>query len=59
MADIPGRPLPDQLPTPAAPGVSPEAARSFRSQLTRGEDVVDPATWAGSVPQAHGMSSVK
>jgi len=56
MADIPGRPLPDQLPTPAAPGVSPEAARDFRSQLTRGEDVVNPATWAGSVPQAHGIA---
>ncbi|MDQ6936077.1 MAG: molybdopterin-dependent oxidoreductase [Actinomycetota bacterium] len=29
---------------------------SFRSELTRGEDVVDPATWAGSVPVAHGVS---
>lgn len=28
----------------------------FRSQLTVGEDVVDPATWAGSVPQAHGVA---
>jgi len=30
--------------------------RSFRSQLTTGEDVVDPTTWAGSVPQAHGIA---
>lgn len=36
--------------------VSPEALRSFRSQLTEGEDVVDPATWTGSVPQAHGIT---
>jgi thiosulfate reductase cytochrome b subunit len=30
--------------------------RSYRSQLTTGEDVVDPATWAGSVPVAHGIA---
>ena len=30
--------------------------QSFRSQLTVGEDVVDPATWAGSVPAAHGIA---
>jgi sulfoxide reductase catalytic subunit YedY len=29
---------------------------SFRSQLTVGEDRVDPATWAGSVPQASGVA---
>ncbi len=29
---------------------------SFRSQLTAGEDVIDPATWAGSVPQAGGVA---
>jgi len=29
---------------------------SYRSQLTRGEDIVDPATWAGSIPQAHGIA---
>jgi methionine sulfoxide reductase catalytic subunit len=28
----------------------------YRSQLTTGEDVVDPATWAGSVPVAHGIA---
>ena len=30
--------------------------QSYRAQLTTGEDVVDPATWAGSVPQAHGIA---
>jgi hypothetical protein len=35
---------------------SPEVVRSFRSQLTAGEDVVDPITWAGSVPQAQGIA---
>ncbi|MGI8679719.1 MAG: molybdopterin-dependent oxidoreductase [Jatrophihabitans sp.] len=29
---------------------------SYRSQLSRGEDEVDTATWAGSVPQAHGIA---
>jgi sulfoxide reductase catalytic subunit YedY len=28
----------------------------YRSQLTTGEDVVDPATWAGSVPVASGIA---
>ena len=36
--------------------VSPEFVRSFRSQLTSGEDVVDPSTWAGSVPPASGVA---
>jgi len=29
---------------------------SFRSQLTIGEDIVDPSTWAGAVPQAQGIA---
>ena len=37
-------------------GVTPEVVASFRSQLTVGEDVVDPTTWAGSVPVAHGIA---
>ncbi len=37
--------------------VGPPADRqSFRSQLTAGEDVVDPATWAGSVPPTGGIA---
>ncbi len=34
----------------------PSLERSFRSQLTVGEDTVDPATWAGSVPQVNGVA---
>ncbi len=29
---------------------------SLRTQLTVGEDIVDPLTWAGSVPVAHGIA---
>ena len=36
--------------------ISPEEVRSFRSQLTLGEDVVDPLTWAGSIPQVQGIA---
>ena len=36
--------------------VSPDVVRSYRSQLTVGEDVVDPATWAGSVPHVTGIA---
>ena len=43
-------------PAPPRSGVSPDAVRSYRSQLTAGEDVVDPATWAGSVPHATGIA---
>ena len=32
------------------------AAASFRGQLTVGEDQVDPATWAGSLPVAHAIA---
>jgi sulfoxide reductase catalytic subunit YedY len=37
-------------------GVSPDVVRSFRYQLTAGEDVIDTATWAGSVPQVNGIA---
>ena len=36
--------------------VSPDVVRGYRSQLTAGEDVVDPATWAGSVPAVNGIA---
>ena len=32
------------------------AAASFRTELSIGEDIVDPLTWAGSVPVAHGIA---
>jgi len=56
MADAADEPTPADLPAPAPSSVSPEAVRSYRSQLTTGGDVVDPATWAGSVPVAHGIA---
>lgn len=37
-------------------GASAEIPPSFRSELTRGEDVVDVATWAGSIPAASGVA---
>ncbi len=35
---------------------TPHSEVSYRTQLTVGEDVVDPLTWAGSVPVAHGIA---
>jgi methionine sulfoxide reductase catalytic subunit len=49
-------PLPEDLPAPAPSRVSPEAVRSWRYQLTPGEDVITPATWSGSVPQVGGVA---
>ncbi|MDJ0396378.1 molybdopterin-dependent oxidoreductase [Rhodococcus sp. G-MC3] len=34
----------------------PQDHESFRSQLTSGEDLVDPSTWAGSVQPASGVA---
>ena len=34
----------------------PPSSVSYRTQLTVGEEVVDPLTWAGSVPVAHGIA---
>lgn len=49
-------PTRDDLPAPARSGVSPDVVRSFRWQLTPGEDVIDTATWAGSIPQVNGIA---
>ncbi len=46
----------DQLPAPAPSEVNPESLRALRSRLTEGEDVVDPNTWAGSVPAQSGIA---
>ncbi len=62
MPDISDHPTPEEhltpadLPIPTPSSSSPSSVRSFRSQLTVGEDVVDPVTWAGSLPQAHGIA---
>jgi methionine sulfoxide reductase catalytic subunit len=36
--------------------ISPESKGSFRSQLTTGENIVNPTTWAGSIPQVQGIA---
>ena len=56
MSEHTDRPPRGDLCAPAPSGFSPKAVRSFRSQLTMGEDAVDPTTWAGSVPQAQGIA---
>ncbi len=42
--------------SPARSSVSPDVVRNYRPQLTAGEDAIDPATWAGSVPHATGIA---
>jgi methionine sulfoxide reductase catalytic subunit len=52
----------DTDPTPGDPhsqahsAFSPDAVRGYRGELTPGEDVIDTATWAGSVPQVGGIA---
>jgi len=46
----------DDLSPPAPSRVNPESLRELRRQLTTGEDAVDVATWAGSVPAASGIA---
>ncbi|MFD8220717.1 cytochrome b/b6 domain-containing protein [Streptomyces sp. NPDC059697] len=41
---------------PHASGASSQTPGGFRSNLTRGDDVVDVATWAGSIPAASGVA---
>lgn len=36
--------------------MSPDVARSYRRRLSVGEDVIDPETWAGSVPRSNGIA---
>jgi sulfoxide reductase catalytic subunit YedY len=44
-------------PSEEPPGASPlGASASFRDQLTAGEDVIDPATFAGSIPAVNGVA---
>ena len=38
----------------AAADTTPAAVAGYRQRLSRGENVVDPETWAGSLPAAHG-----
>ena len=48
------RPSAPSAPTPTAR--SADTTRGFRSELTTGENVVDPLTWAGSIPQVRGIA---
>src|SRR6185503_15344615 len=36
--------------------ISPKVVGDVRERLTKGEDVVDPKTWAGSIPAAFGIA---
>lgn len=49
-----GRVTGDRRPHPS--GASAQPPSSFRIGLTRGEDAVDVATWAGSVPAVTGVA---
>ena len=49
-------PTRDELPAPGPSNVDPESLRTLRAQLTKGEDFVDPASWAGSVPAQSGIA---
>ena len=49
-------PAPGGPPAHERSSVSPDVVRSYRWQLTPGEDVIDPATFAGSIPQVNGVA---
>jgi methionine sulfoxide reductase catalytic subunit len=49
-------PPPDDRPAAGSPSLSPDLVRSYRWQLTPGEDTIDTATWAGSIPQVNGIA---
>ncbi|MCX7520857.1 molybdopterin-dependent oxidoreductase [Microbacterium sp. STN6] len=49
-------PKPEDLPAPAPSTVTPDVIRRFRGELNRGEDVIDPMTFAGSLPQDRGIA---
>src|SRR5581483_10530697 len=49
-------PTPEDVPPPARSSVSPDLVRSYRWQLTPGEDVIDTASWAGSIPRVNGVA---
>lgn len=46
----------EDSPGPAPSKVDPESLRDFRARLSTGDDAVDPATWAGSVPAQSGIT---
>jgi methionine sulfoxide reductase catalytic subunit len=52
----PGAPKKEEPPPPAPSAISPDVVRSYRWQLTPGEDVIDTAAWTGSFPQLNGIA---
>jgi sulfoxide reductase catalytic subunit YedY len=48
-------PTPDGRPVAPSSGDSQDVVRGYRRELTAGEEEVDPASWAGSVPPASGV----
>ncbi|MGI8661926.1 MAG: molybdopterin-dependent oxidoreductase [Acidimicrobiales bacterium] len=49
-------PNPPDRSVPASSSVSPDVVRSDLYDLIPGEDVITPATWAGSIPQVTGIA---
>src|SRR6185437_15494287 len=47
---------PASRPVAAAADVTPAAVDDYRQRLSRGEDVIDPERWAGSLPAARGIA---
>jgi DMSO/TMAO reductase YedYZ molybdopterin-dependent catalytic subunit/thiosulfate reductase cytochrome b subunit len=47
---------PDRQTGPTAPDTAAAVLSSYRHELKSGHDVVDPATWAGSIPQIGGVA---
>jgi hypothetical protein len=47
---------PKICPHPRNRASPPDLVRSYRWQLTPGEDAIDTATWAGSIPQVNGIA---
>jgi thiosulfate reductase cytochrome b subunit len=48
---------PASMAQPSSPDLrSPEVVSSLRERLTKGEDIVDPKSWAGSIPAAFGIA---
>ena len=41
---------------PGSEHLTPEAIQDYRAKLTRGEDIVHPDAWAGSIPAASGIA---
>jgi methionine sulfoxide reductase catalytic subunit len=47
---------PDRQTGPTSPDTATAVLQSYRHELKGGHDVVDPATWAGSIPQIGGVA---